>query len=354
MVRSVLRVDTSASRAALARIARIDCDQRDAATLALVFEEGAELPEGPVPQASALFAAGRNLSANAVEFFNGDSASSAFGIQHDSLRYAVVRMFLEPRLLPGEFDEPPLGGPATDALQNPAALGVASADTLDVSTGIDLTVTGGGDIDDTEIDADPVARLELFGLWDVARRGQHPLAAHEAEIDPTLSEGEQIALLLTGDVADPHPAFEGPDRHHVLAFEAEDAVIVGLGGVGAEDGRDFAIDLEGVSDLGDAAHGRLRRQAELGASLDVGQLVEIELPEDARRKAFGRDGRARLVAAFERRPKDDSLLARRLQLDGGDQLHFSNIDDFSDIARTRLAASAIPPRPEGRGFSRRI
>ena len=132
LVRSVLRVDTSTSRASLARVARIDCDQRDASALRLVGEEGAELPERPVSQASALFAAGRNLSADVGQFFDPNPASSAFGIQHDSLRYAVVRMFLEPRLLPGEFDEPPLGGLGADALQHLAALGVTRADTLDV------------------------------------------------------------------------------------------------------------------------------------------------------------------------------------------------------------------------------
>ena len=69
--------------------------------------------------------------------------------------------------------------------------------------GIDLAVARGGDVDDPEIDADPVGRLKLLGFRDVARCGQHPLAAHEAEIDLALAEGEQIALLLPGDVARP-------------------------------------------------------------------------------------------------------------------------------------------------------
>ena len=53
-------------------------------------------------------------------------------------------------------------------------------------------------------------------------------------------------------------------------------------------------------------------------------------------------------------PQDGRLFAGGLELDGSDELHASNIDAFAGAARTRLAASAIPPRPEGRGFPRRI
>ena len=212
MIGSVLRIDTAASRASFARVARVDRDHRDARALRLVGKEGAQLSERPVAQAGALGAAGRNLSADMRQFFNCDPASSAFGVQHDSLRYAVIFGGLEPRLLAGEFDETALGGLSADALKPLAALGEPGADALDGGAGVDLAVASGGDVDDPHVNAEPIGRLELRRLGNVARRGEHPFAAHEAQIDLSLAEGEQGALMLAGNELEPHPAFEGPDR----------------------------------------------------------------------------------------------------------------------------------------------
>jgi hypothetical protein len=48
------------------------------------------------------------------------------------------------------------------------------------------------------------------------------------------------------------------------------------------------------------------------------------------------------------------LLTCRQQFNGGDQFHASHIDVLVYMSRACLPASAIPPRHECRGFSRRF
>ena len=354
MVRSVLRVYASASRATFARIARVDCDYRNARAFGFVFQKRAQLSKRPVPQASALFAAGRNLIANPGQFLNRNPASSAFSIQHDSLRYAVVSVSLKPRLFSREFAEPALCGLSPAPLQARATLGMVSTNALDLSAAVDLAIAAGGDVDDPKINAEPIGRLELSCFGNVACRGEHPFAAHEAKVDLALSVGEQGALMVTGHELEPHPALNGPDRNLVIAFEAEDTIIVGLGRVVSKDGSDLAIDLEGVGHLGNAAHGGLRGQAEFGAQPCITELVQVELAEDSGRKAFGGKRRACIVATFQRRLKNGGLLMRWQQFYGRDKFHASNIEILMPMSRARFAAAAIPPRPKCRGFSRRI
>ena len=133
----------------------------------------------------------------------------------------------------------------------------------------------------------------------------------------------------------------------VVAFEAEDAIIVGLGRVVSEDGRDLAIDLEGVGHLGNAAHGGLRGQAEVSAKLRIAELVKVELPKYIGSEALGGERRTALVAALEGRAQDRRLFAGRLELDGGDQLHFSNIENFAPERKeeSALRRPLSPPPP---------
>ena len=333
---SVLRVDTTASRAAFARIARVNGDNRNAGALGLVGQESAELAERPVGQAGALGAAGRNLGANVLEFFKRDSASSAFGIQHDFLGNAVICVSLEPRLFAGKFDETTLGGLRPALLETGAPLGQLATRALYAGPAVNLAVAGRGDGDNAKINADPIGGLEAFGLWNVACCGKHPLAAHETQIDLALAEFEQGALVLASNELEAHASFERPYRNLVIAFEAEDAIVVGLRGVGAENRRDLAVDFECVGDFGDAAHGGLCGKAKVGARRGVGELVERELSQDAIGEALGCDSVAGFVAARESRLETGGLFAGRQQFDCGDELHVSYIEDMAVEVKTRL------------------
>jgi hypothetical protein len=338
---SIPLVDRSTARAALARVSWIDGDNWHSSALGFVFQECAELAEGPVGQAIATAAAGRDPSANVRQFLDGNSAPSAFGIGHNILRNAVIGVLLEPRLLAGEFDKTTLRRLGSALLKTGAAVGEVNADALYVVAVVNLTVARGGDSDNSHIDAEPVGCFEPFGFWNVTGASEHPLAAHEAQIDLSLTEGEKVTLMLAGDKADFHSAFDSPDRNRIVATKAEDAVVIGLRGERAEDRSDIAIDFEGVRYLGNAANGGLRRQREVSARVCIGQLVQIKLPENASSKPLGGNRRASLIAADKCRLENGGLLACGQEFDGGDEFH--TLKYRSNPASIQVGSGAFLP-----------
>lgn len=242
-------------------------------------------------------------------------------------------MFLEPRLFAGKLYQTALCRLGAALLKACAAFREFRAGALYVSSAVNLSVARRGNRDNAKIDADPIVRPELFCFWNVASASEKPFAAHEAKIDLALTKGEQVALMLPGDEFELHTAFDGPYRNRIVTAKTKDAIVIRLGSIGAEDRGGGAIDLEGISNLRDAANGGLRRQIEVGAHIGIGELMQIELPEDASCKPLSRNRGASLIAAFERRFENGGLLPRGQKLDCGDQLHTSNIEDFAVIAR---------------------
>jgi len=113
-------------------------------------------------------------------------------------------------------------------------------------------------------------------------------------------------------------------------------------------------DLEGVRDLGDGPHRRLSGQTEASSKIGVGQLVQVVLPEYLAVEANAREPRTRFIAARKRRSQACSLLTRRQHSESGDQLHTVKYGLKSLLCQVRRAGDrpAIPPPPEGGGFSR--
>lgn len=298
MIWSVPLIDTAATRAPLARIVRTDCNQRYAASSRLVSDKGAELVERPGMQAGSLAALGLNPTAYALQLFQGNATSGAFGSRYDRLRDAVVGVFAEPGLLPGNLLQPALSGLGAAALQAGFSTGELGSDALYIGAGIDVPIAIGSEIDDAEIDAEPVFGIEFFGFWHVAGGGEIPLSAHETEIDLALAVDQQSPLMLTHYDQDGDAAFDSPkvDSGAVLN-EADKPIIIGLRCIAAEDRYDFAIDLEGVSHFGDGAHCRLCGQTELSAEICVSELVQIKLAKCAGLVTSDSKPCRRLVAA---------------------------------------------------------
>ena len=356
LVGAVPLVDTATRAAFTRRVARIDKTNRNAGALCLVSDKAAELGERPITKPCALVASGRYPSTDAFEIFKGNAASGAFSILHEHLRYAVVGVGLEPPLFAGQFLQPTLGSLRAALLQSTAPLGVTLADPFDISTGVNCSVAVGGEVDDAKIDAKPILGVELVGLGDVAGCSQHPLSADEAKINLALAVAHQASLVLAHHDRHDDAAFQRPqaDRAAVL-YEADNAIVVGLGGVGTEHRSDFTVDLECVGHLGDAADSSLCSQSEVGADGVIRQFVEIELPERAAVEAYASQPRARLVAARQRARQDPLLFRRRQHLQGGNQLHALKYRRFPMQCQVLRAdaRTAIPLSPEGDSLSRR-
>ena len=357
MIGSILLVDATTLTALPGCVARIDEDHGDASALRLVGDKGAKLSKSPIPQSCSLIAAGRDPSAYALEFFQGYAAAGAFSIQNERLRYAVVGVLLEPRLLTGEFAETALGSLGASLLKAVPALLMVAPGPLNVGTRVGCAVAIDGQGDDAKVNAKPVFSVELGRLGDIAGRGQIPLATDKAEIDFALLEGEQAPLMLAHHAGDGDATFECPHAcGSAVLHEPEDAIVIRLGGILAEDRGDLSVDFEGIRNLSDRPHGHLGGKAEAVADVTVSHLVQVELPEDRGIVPDPRKPRRSLVTARKRFRQRKRLRFRRDQLYGGNQLHALKYrDDAMSIQERRACARpAIPPRPEGRGFSRRF
>src|SRR3712207_5854989 len=100
-------------------------------------------------------------------------------------------MSLEPPLSAGELAQPALGGLASSALENGAAAGVPGPRRLDGFSSVGMAVAVGGEVDDAEIDAEPVFGSERLGLGYVAGADQEPLAADQRQVGLALAEGQE-------------------------------------------------------------------------------------------------------------------------------------------------------------------
>lgn len=356
LVGSVALVDATARAALARRVARINEADRDAQTLGLVNYKIAKLGKRPITKPCSLVAAGRYPLSDALEIFKSDSARGAFSIRNERLRYDVVCVGLESPLLPGQFAKFAFGGFGAALLQSLATAAEALADALDLDAGVAFPVTVGCKTDNAEIDAKPILCVELVGFRHVASSRQIPLPANETEIDFTFLEGHQAPLVVAHNHRYNDAALQGPNAGgRAILDEAKDAFVVGLGRVGAEGGRDLAVDFESIRYLGDGSHHHLGRQTKAGPGVGIGKFVQVELAEAAARMAHLRKPRRGFVAPGERPRKASGLIGRRQEFHGRYEFHQLKYRGKSFVTQdqSRVARSAFPLSPEGDSLSRR-
>lgn len=313
MIWTAFLVDHPAAPALNASVARIDINDRNSGELRLVRDAGAEMPKGPVVQACSLTAAGRDPAPDVLEVFKHNPASGAFGGLNKRLRNAMVRDLLESALSAGQLSEPPLGCLGTATLKPRPATGEFGADTLNITAGMNYPIAIGGERYDAEVYAEPIISVELVSLGNVTCRGEHPLAAHLAQIDLAFTVGHQRALPVAHHNRNRQPSLNGPDADGAVFREANDAVVVGLSSIAPENWRLQAIDFESVGNLCNAPNGGLGRQAEPLSDVGVCQLVEVELSEGSILEPGRSEPSASLVASGERHGQGGSLFAGRFQ-----------------------------------------
>ena len=328
LVRPVLLVDNPALRALARRVAGIDANNRHPGADSFVADKATQLPVTPIPKPSPLVAApSRNPCADALQVFQGNPASGAFSVSDDSLRYAMVYVFLKPRLFASQFAKPSLGSLGAESLQAATALLVPLAALLDSLATVDGAVAIGCQVDDSQVNAKPIFRVEGFGFRHVARCGEEPLASNEAKISLPLTVGQQAALVLTNDNRENHTAFDCPNADsRVVLYETENTLVVSLGAVKPKHGSNRPVDLEGIRNLNDGQHGSLRRQTEPGAHVVVKQFLDSELPKRASVKRELCSPRRCFIATRKGGVQRDGLRRVRKQFDGGYQFHDSNIE----------------------------
>lgn len=343
MIRSVLFVDCAAGRAPLARVARIDEQHRDTGSLGFVGDERLKLSEGPVSEPSAMLAAGLGPSANVLQVFQPDAASGALRLNHESLRNAVVFVFLESLLFAREFTKSAFGSLATAALKSLATIGEPLAGGLDSRAAMRFAVAVRGEIDDTKINAEHLCCHDRIGLVDIADTRKIECAAHEHQIDFALAKSEKFALALAHHGLDLGTSAKRPDRDDIVRLEADDAVIIGLRGVLAECALNLPVQLVGVGYLRDTTDSDLRGEAEALPDIGVTELVQVESSENTSLKTLCRQVVAGGVASLKRVLELLKLLGCRAKFDVSNEFHFAYIE------KLRSKSS-----PSGRHFLRHL
>lgn len=322
MIWSVSLIDHAAAPASYAGVARIDTDDGHAAHFRFVSDKVSELPEGPVMQAGSLAAAGRDPSADMLEFFKHDSATSAFCGRDDCLRDAVVGVELEPALAAGQLSQSPFCGLGAALLQALPTAREFGANALDIGAAVGFPIAIRRKIDDSEIDAEPIFGLELISLRNVARRGEHPLSADETQVGLAFAERYQSALMLTHRDGNSDAAADGPQRYGCPAIDkSENAIVVGLRREPAEDRGGFTAHLECIGYLGDRTDGSLCGKSKAVAQIAVGKLLQIELAEAPSIKSLRRQPSASGVASLKRFLEHLCLFRIWTEFDRSNQLH---------------------------------
>ncbi len=320
MIRSVSFIDRSAARALPARIARTDQNNRNAAAPRFVRNERPQLRKAPRMQARSLPAAGRNPSADMREFFHCDSASGAFSRRNERLRDHVICVFAKSGFLTREFLEPALCAFGIKSLQFALAPCEIRADTLNVSSTMRIAVAIGGNVDDAEIDTEPVRRTELIGFRDVAADSKKPFSPIETQIAFAPPKGEQSSLMRSRNERNLNAPLERPDRDKAIT-KPEDAIVIWLCTKLAKDRSNFSVYLECIRHFGNRTNCGLGGQPKSRSKLFIREFVQIKLAECASFKALGRKPSACCVAPLKRVSERLMLFLGRLELDRRNELH---------------------------------
>lgn len=339
---SVGFIDMPASRAFSACVARVDKEDGHTKKSGFVCHKGSQLMERPIGHTCPLSASDLCPATDALEIFQSNAATGAVRICHDGLRDGVVSDPLEPGLLPLKSVELATSSARAFPLKVTPPVSMDTSDQFDFSATMAAPVAVGGDVDDAEVNADPVFRLKPLGLWNVACADQEPLAADISNIGLALAELHQLALPLAGNPRELNATVDGPKRHDVVGLEAHQPIVIRLSSESSKLGTNLSVGLESVSDLGDATNRRLSRQIKALATILVSKLVKIKLPDLLFLESALSKPRTRLVAPLKRSLERPFLLRGWLELYRSANLHVFKYRRSSALFQLLMRRAFLP------------
>jgi len=335
--RAVGLLTVAALIAGATRIARVDCDEEDTVELGLVRQEGPQLVECPSAHLRTLAFAEPGPAADPRQLFDGDPASGVFGACDDLLGDDVVLVLTEPLFA---IPNPPQ---RTAGVAPRTALVVASYLLPEGSTGAvvlhphglhrvpgeTFTIGCRGEVGDPQVNTKKIGEVLRVQGFNVAGGVQEEHSVDETQIAFALSSTEQLSLPRTTREGDLDTSLDGPDANDLLVhLPGHQAVVVGNATLGTESPLRLLIDLVGVGNLGDGTDGGLGREPKRLAPLMVAEVVESVLSESLGLLGSRTQPVAQGIRRNQGTGKKLRLLRRRKQLDLGDELHISSIDDL--------------------------
>ncbi len=317
----VVLVNQTALRARSGGVAGINKDNQNSSQLSLVFDKGSKLVEAPSAHRAALRLSSRcACQADALEVFEGYSASAALSLPHDALADSMIEVAGHPPLLLAALLEPSLGGLGSLRLEPTTHPVIAVPETLECGTGVGLAFGVYRYVLDTEIDTDPIFGRSGRRLLYVNRGEQVELPVRKDKIRLTLPVRKKLRRPLATNERYSLPPRGTPDGYSGFV-PAEDAVVVGDRPKRPEGSLRPRIKLVSVSDLSDSPNDHLGRKSRRVLDWMVSQLVELVLPERTMLPGYLADFVSRSVSGAQRVPEHVGLIRSRKKLHLYRQLH---------------------------------
>jgi len=319
-------------RTGLRSIGRINECKRNTGERAFVGGERPELSKGPVVVPRALPATEPCSPVDAFQVLEGDPTVCVFRGLDKGLAYAVVHIALKAALAARQLFEPALCGLGSYSLERGAAVFVPLAVGLDGIAREDATVAVHGDVDYSEIDAQPTGRVEFWRFGDLTDLMQIPFTVSKDQVGLALPVLKQLDLSFTGKerhLLSPRgrPDTGGLGRH----LPGQDTLVIGDSAVLHEGTLVFLVQLVGVCYFGFHSDGELGRESKPFTHVVVDELVKAELPEGLGVPSALANVVASGVGFFQCIEQGLGLLLSWLELDLCYQFHHSTLENI--IAR---------------------
>lgn len=353
---TVAAINAAAFRASLTGISRVNRDYWHAMERSLVGHETPKLGEGPTVVRPPLATLNRCPGADMRQVFQPDAASGALSLAHDSLADPVVEVGGEPGLLPAAFLKQPLGRLGSFLLKLAPQPGVSVAEAGVVRAAMGVAVAVGSDVAAPKVNAEVFRGIAFRHAAHVHGHVKEEPAISVDQIGLTAREGEAGLLVGTRYPRHHHAPVQGQDRNAVRPLPRQDALVVGNRAMPAEGRSKAAVALVDLDHLRDGPHRHLGRQIEVAPNVVVHQFLQLDLVgASVGVRNFG-NRVASSIAPLHRRQKRNRLLWRWQEFGLHGQVHGNFVAGSLNRkqALPPCGRSAIPPGPEGPGFSRRL
>jgi len=329
----------AALRTGPAGIARVDQHDRHSHELSLVLQERTQLVERPAGMPVSLGLLDRDPIPDALEVLKGDRGAGCLSFGDDLLADAVVLVATKIGLSLADLGKSASGALGADAVESGPSPGVVPSHALHLLPGERLAAGVGGQIDDPQVHAEHVGRLDRSVLGNVDRAEQVELALSINEIGLPLDAALPVLLVSTADEWDQQSTGERPHAYRGQALEAQDALVVADGRSRLEDRTLRLVPLEAFDRLGDRPHRELTGESELLADLMIGQLVDRDLTIDPGLESDLGCERRGLVEPLHRGQKIGLLIRCGQQSQLERELHASSVAISVPIVK----GGAAPP-----------